>query len=803
MKFKLKKIKPRLIVSHILLLGGYFILLSDSGRKQETTGNAKHILQTRTVDDTSKRKAFLKEILRLLPTDLIENGTVSNQDKTFKDWLERTGELPPDFDQMPSIPSLPNPLIIDEGNKNIPVKTKQQWQSKREWMSKELQHYITGTFPAAPGNLQVKVLSEKMDGLVTLRMLELSFGPNHKAKLTVELMIPPGKGPFPVYLSQWNHRGWAQVAVRRGYVGCVYAGADDKDDTENYTEVWNNQFDFSRIMRRAFAASRAIDYLYTLSFIDKEKIGLTGHSRNGKLSLWAAAFDERIKAVIPSSGGSGGEVPWRFASHKYDVEDIALLSCAQPAWLHPRLRFFIGREDKLPVDQNSFMALIAPRGLMLSAAVNEVAANTLGIEQAYLETKKVYQFLGAENNLAIRFREGQHGTNANDAEAYVDFFDYIFKRTNRKPENELLSSFNFENWKKLSGENINPLKFKEHLPINSQKNEYASTSQWETYKLSIQKKLEWALGDRPVEVTNPGPKTYTNDGGGESYFGTSVKRPGATEKMGRMAISPYSGFGNYLYGYLYYPKNKEQEIKSGSIKLPAIIYLHEFDYSKGFSSQFFDHEIEPFFQELVNNGYAVFSYDMIGFGTRLEEGKWFYQRYPHWSKMGSMVADLQSAVTALSNLNFIDNSKISVAGYSLGATVSLYTASLDKRIAKVVSVCGYMPLRTPGSIGDLGLKAWTHLYGLFPRLGFFVGNENRLPFDYHEILSCVAPRPVLMVAPTMDKDVELKNIEATVKQSKKIYGLYAAPEKIEVFSPNDYNRFSPEMQARIIEWLKN
>ncbi len=219
------------------------------------------------LSDTIKRKFFLEQIVKLLPADYISAGHVSFLDTTFGDWLKRTGELPPDFDKMPSIPYLPNPLVLDEGGKNIPVKTKQQWAEKREWMKNELQYYITGTFPSAPDNLQVKVLSEKKDGQTTLRNVELSFGPDHKGKLAVELMIPEGIGPFPVFLTQWNHRGWAQIAVRRGYVGCVYAGSDDNDDTEEYAEIWSPKYDFTRLMRRAFGASRAIDYLYTLSNI--------------------------------------------------------------------------------------------------------------------------------------------------------------------------------------------------------------------------------------------------------------------------------------------------------------------------------------------------------------------------------------------------------------------------------------------------------------------------------------------------------------------------------------------------------
>jgi len=390
---------------------------------------------------------------------------------------------------MPSIPFLPDPLILDEGGKNIPVKTKAQWKKKRELMKEQLEYYITGTYPPKPENLKSAVLNEKKDGETVVRQVGLTFGPGDSAKLTVEVMIPPGKGPFPVFLTQWNHREWAQIAVRRGYIGCIYAGADSKDDTEKYSEIWAGQYDFTRLMRRAFGAYRAIDYLYTLPEVDKEKIGITGHSRNGKLSLMAAAFDERITACIPSSGGTGAEVPWRYCSQNYDIEDIALLACAQPAWLHPRLRFFIGRENKLPVDQNLFMALIAPRGLMLSTAITEGASNPWGIEEAWHATKKVYEFLETPDNLAIRSRYGLHSVSARDMEDYIDFFDYVFKRSNHKPENKLFYNYSFDKWISLSGEKINPASYPEKnsddLLADDKGNIISETGKWENKKVEI------------------------------------------------------------------------------------------------------------------------------------------------------------------------------------------------------------------------------------------------------------------------------------------------------------------------------
>src|SRR5699024_3501639 len=116
-------------------------------------------------------------------------------------------------------------------------------------------------------------------------------------------------------------------------------------------------------MKRAWGASRVVDYLYRLPEVDTAAIALTGHSRNGKQSLMAAAFDERIKAVVSSSGGTGGESTFRWSDDRFNSESLEEITRKFPHWFSPRLREFAGREQNLPVDQNSLMSLIAPRGL--------------------------------------------------------------------------------------------------------------------------------------------------------------------------------------------------------------------------------------------------------------------------------------------------------------------------------------------------------------------------------------------------------------------------------------------------------
>ncbi len=746
------------------------------------------------------RQEYLQQLKKVLPDDRYTSPDdeiyglpglppphVSPEDFTWSDWQERTGELPPDFDEMPSLPFLPDPLILDEGRKNIPVTTIEQWHAKREEIKRQAQYWITGTIPPPPDNLQVEVLEEKKLGELTEREVLLQFGPGHKARLHVTLLIPPGEGPFPVFICPWkkDRYDWVQAALRRGYIGCRFTATDPKygypDDSEAYEEIWWPEYDFSTIMRWGWAASRAIDYLYTLENVNKEQIALTGLSRNGKMALWAAAYDDRIKAVVPISGGTGGEDPFRYTSEKFDNESIAQITTSFPHWLHPRIRFFIGREHKLPVDQNLLMALVAPRGLMLTSSVFESQGNPWGIEQAYLSARKAYEFLGAEENIAIDLRQGLHAPSARDIERYLDFFDFIFERGEISPDNKLVYNYSFSKWLGLSDEMIDPLSFPvkgiDDLLLNSRKKEIEDISGWQKKVPEIRKNILWALGQEPYS-TAPGVQP--------DYMQDVVPRPSVMSGVKSESI----GFGTLYY-------NELDTSQGRSDQLAVVIYLHEYAYPTGFGRGF-----DSFLNRMLKQGFAVYAFDQIGFGTRIEEGRLFYERFPHWSKMGRMVADVRWSVDELSKLGYIDNQRIFVAGYALGGTVGLYSAALDDRIAGVATVAGFTPMRldTPEK-GTGGIRRFSHLHGLIPRLGFFVGEEERIPYDFHEIMAAVAPRPVYVISPSWDRFSNVEDVRKCINEVQKVYNLYESEQNLELVVPEDYNRFSPEMQQLVIHWL--
>jgi cephalosporin-C deacetylase-like acetyl esterase len=766
----------------------------------------------RAQSDTGKRAAFLEKLIPILHLEADEisaDPRISTEHQSWTEWQKQTGELPPDFDLLPACADLPDPLMIREKGREIQITNHAQWQRKRAWMREQLQHWLYGSMPPAPGNVRGTVASTRRDNRTTIQEVELAFGPEHAVKLTMQLFIPDGPGPFPTFLTQWTHRGWAQIAVRRGYLACIYAGADSKDDTFEYRRFYPD-YDFLVLARRAWGASRCIDYLYTLPQVDTQRIALAGHSRNGKQSLIAAAFDDRIKAVISSSSGSGGEMPARFDRDHFYAGDMALHIRCRRSWFHPRWRFFVGRENQLPVDSNSLVACIAPNACMISTATNETEANNWAQEQVYRSAQRVYRFLGAADKLALRYRGGGHSTSARDIEDYFDFFDTVFGRHKFPLPGLFYHDYSFEQWKNVSGIKIDPAQYPEKgiddLLLSSDGKAIASAQDWQKKAPDLRRRVRWGLGEEPPGAGELGPRTFAAARSGRpDYIADTIGRVTPQATLGRISISPYSGFGDYLYGDLYYPKTARETAPSQ--RLPVVIWLHPYSYNSGYGSAARGRTPAV---ELARLGYAMFAFDQIGFGTRVEEGRGFYQRYPHWSLMGRMVADVRAAIDALSNLDCIDPERIYCVGYSMGATVGLHAAALDPRIKGVVSVCGFSPFRcsTPAKEkANAILAKYSHLHGLMPQLGFFLDSPKRVPYDFHEVLGLVAPRPLMVVAPELDWDNVQADVRDCVKEAGKVYKLLGAQDNLHLFATYDINRWTtllnpPSPQKEVFEWIE-
>ena len=742
-----------------------------------------------------ERREYLQKLLQILP-DV----------PSFKQWLDKTGTLPPDFDSLPRMNGLPDPLKFLDGKT---VRTAADWKSRRAEIRQLYEKYDLGTIPPKPRLDRAVVLDEtRGNGLVT-RNVRLEFGPQSKGTLRVRVVIPDGKGPFPALMAP-SLAGWAPALLRRGYISAGYAANDAMDDAAALAQLYPD-YDWALIPRRAWVAGLVLDYLETLPQADMKHVGLFGYSRDGKAAAIAAALDDRIAAVIAGSTGVGGVLPWRLSGERNFGEGIESTTRSFPTWFAPQLRFFSGREDRLPIDANLLVAMIAPRAALIEYGLNDEVSNTWGDEQAYDSALKVYKLLGQPERLSLMRVPGFHG--ANDQEMCLDWLDIQFGRSSRTWTNNLMFPWDFDQWKSHAKEVFDVSKYPRHT---SDDLTAASTSEWEKKAAEIRTSVQWMLGEEPPMMPppegrgapraargpapavaaapppNPGQTTpnlvaWVTQRGGNSF--------GWLEPQKSKTASRAINFGYNVRGDLYYPAGTPADAK-----LPTVIWLHGYSYPLGYM-WVYHNDLHPILA-LVRAGYAVLAFDQSGFGSRMSETGAFYERYPHWSEMGRMVEDTRAAIDALEKDRQVDPQRIYLFGYSVGGTVGLYTAALDSRVKGVVSIAGFTPMRTDtADRGDGGVARYSHERGLIPRLGFFVGQESRIPYDFPELLAAIAPRPVMVMEPQLDRDGTPADVKTAVEQARKIYDLYSATDKLALYEPWDYTRLPEKSQDYLVQWM--
>jgi len=223
---------------------------------------------------------------------------------------------------------------------------------------------------------------------------------------------------------------------------------------------------------------------------------------------------------------------------------------------------------------------------------------------------------------------------------------------------------------------------------------------------------------------------------------------------------------------------------------------------------------------LVKRGFVTFTYDAICFGERhnAASGHYgdaipFYRRHPQWSLLGKMVWDLSRALDYLETLDFIDSSRVGCIGHSHGGITTLFAMAFDERIKVGASNCGFDTFRIDGNVWR-----WSHATALMPLLGFYVGSRHinmdfyravpdseviETPFDMHELLALIAPRPLFLS--TSDEDFVFPNAGWSARRSlarlEPVYSLLNGIGNIEGHFFNGGHSFPTEVSSRAYEWL--
>jgi hypothetical protein len=108
---------------------------------------------------------------------------------------------------------------------------------------------------------------------------------------------------------------------------------------------------------------------------------------------------------------------------------------------------------------------------------------------------------------------------------------------------------------------------------------------------------------------------------------------------------------------------------------------------------------------------------------------------------------------------------------------------------------------TPES-GLSGFTRYSHQHGLIPRLGLYEKDPSALPYDFDDIISLIAPRPVYIVQPLKDRDASPADVSSAVNNARIVYKLKGNPANLGLYEPDDFARLTTATQDKIIEWMK-
>lgn len=234
--------------------------------------------------------------------------------------------------------------------------------------------------------------------------------------------------------------------------------------------------------------------------------------------------------------------------------------------------------------------------------------------------------------------------------------------------------------------------------------------------------------------------------------------------------------------YVLIPKKVELEQK-----LPAIIACSGHGYGNreivGLNPDDTENTGDPGYQknfalELVKRGFFVIAPEMLGFGDRRlkedEDKPMSHTSCYHASTYllmmgltmtGMRVYETMRAVDYLLTRKEVDAERIGCIGISGGGLVCAFTTALDERI-KAAVVSGYV-----NTFKDSVMAIYHCVDNFIPGIIKYA--------EMPDIISLIAPRPLLIEAGTKDDIFPVHAVRNAVEQIKKVYELAGGGEKLD------------------------
>ncbi len=209
----------------------------------------------------------------------------------------------------------------------------------------------------------------------------------------------------------------------------------------------------------------------------------------------------------------------------------------------------------------------------------------------------------------------------------------------------------------------------------------------------------------------------------------------------------------------------------------------------GKPSRFYAHELAELGYVCLAPDYPSFGDYAVDFGAR---GDLF--------PSGTMQAiwDNIRALDLLETLPEVNRDRIGCIGHSLGGHNGLFTSVFDQRIRAVVTSCGFTAFADYKG-GDL--NGWTS-DRYMPRIRDTYGSDpGQMPFDFHEVLAALAPRPVFVNAPLHDDNFDVAGVRKVMDSVSQVYDLRNATENVTAVYPEAEHDFPAEVRQQVYAWL--